>query len=690
MEKTGDFYLGKITVPARIRAYLAPLALIFVLLIAVYANSFYGTWIFDDTPNILENKHVHVESLDFESLKNSIYNLNGRVNRPLAFLSFGLNYYFGKTDPSGYHLVNFAIHFLTTCFLFLLITKTLNLPLLRGAYSRHAYSIALMAAVFWAINPVQVTAVTYLVQRMASMAGLFYVMCMYFYVLGRLSDKLKKQIAFFVGALLCALLGFATKQNAAMLPVSIFLYDLFLIQGVSRHTLKKNLVVAGVCLVVIAVLGAVYTDFSSLLAGYENRPFTLGERLLTQPRILFFYVSQLLYPMDSRLTLVHEVQVSTGLFDPVTTFLSIAGIAGAVCFAFVRGARYPLLCFSILFFLVNHAIEGTIIPLELIYEHRNYVPSFFFFVPVAVFIVYVMRYFSYRKTLQAAIAMVVVIVWVGQGHTVYMRNQRFSDPLLLWSDNANKAPGVSRVHTNLGNVYFDRKLYARAHECYMQAKKVDYHHNIFNKGVLHQNLSKYYFHIESNTEKALYHAELAMEFSPGNWRVWYYLILGELGHGDLMLAKELASAACEKWPENEHLRYLKGLILLKQKKYHECVEIISNALNMGLGPERFYKILGIACFYEGKFVKASRFLDMAYKKFSEDVELMLAMVEIYQNMEDYAARDRIVQNLLCEKEELSWEEYIRRATENNLLNTYEIRPSKLLPIIRESMCKVTP
>ncbi|MFW6011016.1 MAG: hypothetical protein ACOC8Q_00730, partial [Desulfosalsimonas sp.] len=406
MEKTGDFYVGELKIPGRIKPYIPALVLIFVLLVVVYANSFKGTWIFDDTPNILENSHVHVESLDFESLKNSIYNHNEKIGRPLAFLSFGINYYFGKTDPFGYHLVNFAVHFLTACFLFLLIIKTLNLPLLRDAYSRHAYSIALLAVVFWAIHPLQVTAVTYIVQRMASMAGLFYVMCMYFYVLGRTSEVRGGQIAFFAAAVLCALLGLASKQNAAMLPVSIFLYDLFLIQGVSRQSLKKNLAVAAVPLGAVILLGAVYTDFSSLIGGYENRPFTLGQRLLTQPRVLLFYVSQLLYPVDSRLTLVHEVHVSTGLFTPVTTVLSIASIAGAVCFALVKSKKYPLLCFSILFFLVNHAIEGTVVPLELIYEHRNYVPSFFFFVPIALLIVSAIKYFSYQRTLQAAIALV--------------------------------------------------------------------------------------------------------------------------------------------------------------------------------------------------------------------------------------------------------------------------------------------
>ncbi|MFW6428442.1 MAG: tetratricopeptide repeat protein, partial [Desulfosalsimonas sp.] len=599
-------------------------------------------------------------------------------------------YYFGKTDPFGYHLVNFAVHFLTACFLFLLIIKTLNLPLLRDAYSRHAYSIALLVVVFWAIHPLQVTAVTYIVQRMASMAGLFYVMCMYFYVLGRTSGIRKRRPAFFAAAVLCALLGLASKQNAAMLPVSIFLYDLFLIQGVSRQSLKKNLAVAAVPLGAVILLGAVYTDFSSLLGGYENRPFTLGQRLLTQPRVLLFYVSQLLYPVDSRLTLIHGVHVSTGLFTPVTTVLSIASIVGAVCFALVKSKKYPLLCFSILFFLVNHAIEGTVVPLELIYEHRNYVPSFFFFVPIAVFIVAAIKYFSYQRTLQAAIALVIVIVWIGQGHTVYMRNQRFSDPVSLWSDNAEKAPGLSRVHTNLGNAYFDNNAYDMAYESYMRAKKADYYHNIFNKGTLYYNLSRYYFHVEGDFEKTLYHTQIARSLYPGKWHVWYYSILGELSNGRLLQARDLANAACEQWPEKEPLQYVKGLILLKQKEYNECIKAARDALTRDIESGRFYKLMGVAYLYIGKLESAARFLDIAKEKLSGDKDLMLARVDTYHRMGDREAMEKAVQELLCEKRESTWEEYLRGEAEESALNAYEIQVSKFIPIIRNGMSRITP
>ena len=107
-----------------------------------------------------------------------------RILRPLSYLSFALNYKLGGMDVFGFHVVNFIIHYFSAVFLFLFIYNTLKLPRLKDQYENIAYPVALLATFFWALNPVWVTSVTYIVQRMASMAGLFYIMSMYFYLKG--------------------------------------------------------------------------------------------------------------------------------------------------------------------------------------------------------------------------------------------------------------------------------------------------------------------------------------------------------------------------------------------------------------------------------------------------------------------------------------------------------------------------
>ncbi|MGZ3648283.1 MAG: hypothetical protein ACXU9G_04540, partial [Syntrophales bacterium] len=211
------------------------------------------------------------------------FHFRGDLTRPVSYLSLAINYYFGGLETFGYHLINFIVHYVTAIFLFLFILDTLRLPLLKDRYGEKAYAISALATVFWAINPVQVLAVSYVVQRMASMAGMFYVAAMYFYLKGRTAEGIRKRAIFFFCCAVAALLAFGSKETAAMLPVSLFIYDLFLIQGAERDVVRKNLKFAFIPFAVVIILANSYLDLSSILDDYRIRSYTLTERLLTEP-----------------------------------------------------------------------------------------------------------------------------------------------------------------------------------------------------------------------------------------------------------------------------------------------------------------------------------------------------------------------------------------------------------------------
>jgi tetratricopeptide (TPR) repeat protein len=397
-----------------------------------------------------------------------------------------------------------------------------------------------------------------------------------------------------------------------------------------------------------------------------------------------------LYPTADSLTLIHEVRVSTGLFSPVTTFLSIAGIFGVLVFALGLSARFPLLCFSILFFLVNHMVESTIIPLELIYEHRNYVPSFFFFMPIAAFLGRVLDYFSYRRSLQAAIAMLVVLIWTAQGHTVYMRNKLFADPVALWADNVQKAPGLSRVHTNLGNAFFEAGDLEKAYESYILAQKADYFHNPENQGVLYYNLGRYYFHSDRDFKKALQYLDQGRRLYPGNWRVWYYSALCQAGLGRYERARELSALACTRWPENEMLQYVRGLCLLKSGNYDACIHAARDALAKGLSRGKFYKLMGVAYLYMDQYDAAARILEMALDRMPDDEEIMLGLIHAYNKIGDTASGSRITGELFCKKGNKNWEQYLKDGSEENKLNAYKIDATKMMSVLQKYFLKLSP
>jgi hypothetical protein len=133
-------------------------------------------WQLDDITNIVNNEGLHLDAMSLEGIKKAFFSDPGRpggLYRPVACVTFALNYHLGGLDVFGYHAVNLAIHIVASIFLYLLIYHTLCLPSLSEKYARRAYSIALLSAVLWAIHPIQVQSVTYIVQRMTSLAGMF-------------------------------------------------------------------------------------------------------------------------------------------------------------------------------------------------------------------------------------------------------------------------------------------------------------------------------------------------------------------------------------------------------------------------------------------------------------------------------------------------------------------------------------
>ena len=214
-----------------------------IIVFSIYGNSFDCSWHFDDEHTITINPNIHLKDISWKNIKKTFFSDQCNPNaiyRPVSCLSFALNYYWGRLDVFGFHLINVFIHFFTSIFLFLFIYNTLNLPSLRSKYAQDSYFIALLATVLWTINPIQTQALTYIVQRMASMAGMFYIMSMYFYVKARTADIKLIKILFFMLCFSCFILALGSKENAAMLPLSIFVFDFLILQENSREKAKKK------------------------------------------------------------------------------------------------------------------------------------------------------------------------------------------------------------------------------------------------------------------------------------------------------------------------------------------------------------------------------------------------------------------------------------------------------------------
>jgi tetratricopeptide (TPR) repeat protein len=375
----------------------SPKIQLFVLssLIALSALVFFpgisGPYVFDDYSNLLNNSFVQVKSLDADALKNASYSLAaGPLKRPVAMLSFALNHYFAggfeKTAP--FKLVNMFIHALNGLLVFWLARLVFaRLGHLDGRVGqigviggRYALLLAGAVALLWVIHPIQLTSVLYIVQRMTLLSGFFVLLALIGYLQGRQwITEGRHQGAWLITLALLGggALGMLSKENAILLPVFVLAIEFVLfpnerpwrswnqIPKLGRNLLLSSAAVLAGLILIIAVHMA--------WPGYSIRHFSLIERLMTESRVLFFYVSLILVPRINEFGLLHDdIAISRSLLLPWTTLPSLLALVSMLGYAIYARRHQPLLSLGVLWFFSAHLLESTVFPLEIAHEHRNY------------------------------------------------------------------------------------------------------------------------------------------------------------------------------------------------------------------------------------------------------------------------------------------------------------------------------
>jgi len=370
--------------------HLIAIALIAGVALVAYSNTFHVPFHFDDRPNIVENPNVQFTVLTWDRLERLIKNTYKVTIRVFSYFTFALNYYFGGFNVFGYHLVNFFIHIASGIFLYWFLMLTFNLPSLKEKYGPISYKVALFSSLIFISHPIQTQSVTYIVQRMASMAGMFYLLSFILYIKGRLSTGVPR-VFYFGGTVLSYLLGVFSKENVAILPLFIVLYEFYFFQNFDLSPRGKRILFALIgSLLVLGAFGFVlwgkrYIDLT--IEGFQDRPFTMLERVLTQSRVVLYYVTLLVFPHPSRFNLDYDFPISKTLLNPPTTLISILIIAGLIGYSIWTAKKRPVLSFCILWYFGNLVIESSIFPLEMVYEHRLYLPAVGPFILFSLFVV---------------------------------------------------------------------------------------------------------------------------------------------------------------------------------------------------------------------------------------------------------------------------------------------------------------
>lgn len=438
--------------------YVPLLVLIFIGLGGLlYGNTLEVPFYFDDLANVRENIQIRVGDITFSSLWRAGSESLIRT-RPLANISFALNYSLHQYQVAGYHLVNIAIHILTGILLAQLFLCILRSPALGSRYQQHAPALALAAALFWFVNPLHTQTVTYIVQRMNGMAAMFYICSLWLYMRGRMTTPQRPQWPWLTGAALAGLLALASKEIAVTLPLMMFVCEWYFLRDLDRRWLKRSLPSLLALLLFAVLISWLFLGsrpLENMLSGYAQRDFTLPQRLLTELRVVVYYLGLFLYPAPSRLNLDYDFPLSHSLLAPLTTLSSGLVILLLLLTAVLFARRARLFSFTVLWFLGNLLIESSVIALEIIFEHRTYLPSMF----IALLVVTA----GYRLLRQPrlAVAVLVGILCLFSVWTV-SRNRLWRDPILLWADCAAKSPDKSRPHNNLSVALREKKQWQRA------------------------------------------------------------------------------------------------------------------------------------------------------------------------------------------------------------------------------------
>lgn len=365
--------------PPGLRRYAAAacLAVLALLVVAAYLPGIGGGFAFDDYPNIVANTALQTGAHWQDWIGAALSSPARDLPRPLAMLSLALDWRLGAGHPLVFKLTNIAIHAGNLVLAYLLARALFSRA---GDPVRDPRAAALLVAGAWALHPINATSVLYIVQRMESMSHFFVFagLCCYCWLRARQQRVAGGWAALYATVGGFTFLGILAKESAALLPVYALCIEAWLFRFEGEGARRRLAWLYALLLVLPALLGLAYLLPRALGPhAYGGREFDLVERLLTEPRVLCEYLRWILVPDLSRLGFYHDdIAISRGLLGPPTTLLAILFLAALAVAAWLGRRRWPLATLGVAWFLCAHLLTGTFLPLELVFEHRNYFASF--------------------------------------------------------------------------------------------------------------------------------------------------------------------------------------------------------------------------------------------------------------------------------------------------------------------------
>ncbi|HBA87253.1 MAG TPA: tetratricopeptide repeat-containing protein [Geobacter sp.] len=622
---------------------LLQLAIVALVGILAYSNTFHVPFVIDDEGSIVEN-HV-VKNLASFLFDGDGYRYNPR--RFIGYLTLALNYAAGGLDVTGYHLFNTAVHLANAALVFVLLRLTLKAPIFQApsdpssagtppqAPAGFLQLAPFLAALLFVAHPIQTQAVTYVVQRVASLATMFYLASLLFYAQARLRQESAgtlyhgKAVLFHVAALAAAALAMKTKEISFTLPIAVALYEFSFFGATLRKRMLFLLPIA-VTLVIVPLgllhagkpVGDLLGEMSAMAR--ETTAISRTDYLLTQFGVIATYLRLLVFPV--RQNLDYDYPVYHTPFAPAVLggFLLLLALFASGVYLYRRSAgpgagkvepSLRLAAFGIFWFFITLSVESSIIPIrDVIFEHRVYLPSVGIFTAVAALCA---AFAAGIKPRSGAVALTCVVLVLAS--LTWKRNLVWGSAVTLWQDTALKSPQKVRPHNNLANALIAEGRVDEAIEELKLARKLepDNADTLRNLGAAYEK--------KGGVDQAIEQYGVALRTNPNNKYAHYNLgvAYNKKGLADLAVAEFLIAVKLDPTYAEAHNNL--GVTYGNKGMFDQAIREFELAVSLDPGSADAHHNLGFALGKSGQAEKALGELRQA-------AALQPGNAEVYNNL----------------------------------------------------------
>ena len=439
---------------------IALFLLLVPLMLFIYAPSFDGGFYLDSKPYILQS-HYFQGGINLSEAMERVFErgYHPASRRIIPNITMAFQTYSNGPIASRLRAFNVIVHTANISLLYIFLSLLTGL-LLPNARRSVITRCSMAAALMWGFNPFQVETVAYIVQRSVLMVTFFYLLGAIIFLIIVRDFKPGKLSLLWLPLALSLSAAALSKENSVQFTATCLLLYLYLVPIHPDAKARKEIIwpLLGTGLLIVVIMFTARGLESSPLSAYSILPFNPTERLLTESRVVLDQLSLFIFPWPGRLSLTPYYDLSRSLFMPLTTLLSLVFIVATVAGIFLSRKKPILLGAALIWFFSNHLIESTIIPLEIAFPHRTYLPSaLIFLIPLVAAGSAISqkksdsKYLTYLGT--GAIFVTVALMAFG----TYQHNRTWGNEREFWLHNINVSPGSTIPYISLSGYLLENR-----------------------------------------------------------------------------------------------------------------------------------------------------------------------------------------------------------------------------------------